>query len=74
MLTTNTRQDKIALLKTKAKTNPEAKALLDVTMLYYPKLLDYPTTATPGMVRGYNRLIEGNISDVALKKALQIGE
>lgn len=54
------------------KDNLEAKTLMDVACLYYPNLMQAPNTATPGMKRGYNRLVEANITDVTLKRELQL--
>ena len=65
-------EEKIATLRKEARRNNEVKTLLDMCGLYYPKILDSPNLATPGMKRGYNRLVSSNISDAKLRNALML--
>ena len=65
-------EEKIAILRKEAARNEEVKTLLYMCSMYYPQVLDYPNLATPGMKRGYNKLISSNITDAKLRNELRL--
>ncbi len=65
--------NKINLLRQELKHgDEEIQNLFDVVILYYPQMFDTPEIATPAMIKGYNRLVNANISNIERRNKLVI--
>lgn len=71
-MTTRVIREKINTFRRLAKEDSEIQDVFNIVMLYYPNLLDSPEESTESMIKGYNRIIETNISEVEVKKMLLI--
>lgn len=65
-------REKVGKLKQLATENGDIQMVFDIIILYYPILLDNPENATESIIKGYNRIIETNISSIDLRKLLLI--
>ena len=65
-------REKIGKLKQLAQKDGELQLIFDMVMLYYPALTENPEEATENMIKGYNSIIENNITSVELRNSLTI--
>lgn len=65
-------REKIGKLKQLAQKDGELQLIFDRVMLYYPALTENPEEATENMIKGYNSIIENNITSVELRNSLTI--
>ena len=71
-MTTRVIREKINTFRRLAKEDSGIQDVFNIVMLYYPILLDNPEETTESMIKGYNRIIETNISEVKVRKMLLI--